>query len=102
MTEQSTEVPQGAPKLRPCPFCGGTDVQVRENGRQWLGMKYGEPASVSILHWCPSVPGQPGRAIERVGRDHASAVAAWNQRAPAENQAAVDSIIRGQIRRAAP
>jgi hypothetical protein len=67
--------------LKPCPFCGGTDTRVRENGRVWIGMKYGEPSSVSILHWCPAEPGQPSRVLERVGRDLASAVAAWNRRA---------------------
>lgn len=69
-------------ELKPCPFCGGTEIEVRENGRVWMGSRYGEPSSVSILHHCPAEPGQPSRMLERVGRDHASAVAAWNRRVP--------------------
>ena len=46
----------------------------------WTGMKYSEPSSVSVRHWCEPVPGQPSRMLERVGKDHASAVAAWNTR----------------------
>lgn len=69
-------------RLDPCPFCGAGQTQIRPNGRVWMGMKFSEPASVSVLHHCEAVPGQPSRAIERVGRDEASAIAAWNQRAP--------------------
>lgn len=69
-------------ELKPCPFCGAGTFQIRPNGRMWLGMKYSEPASVSVLHWCEAMPGhQPSRVIERVGRDEASAIEAWNRRA---------------------
>lgn len=38
--------------------------------------------SVEVCHWCEPVEGQPRRrSIVMVGRDHASAVAAWNTRA---------------------
>jgi hypothetical protein len=47
----------------------------------WMGQKHSDPVSVSIRHWCEDVPGQPHRMIERVGRDEASAIAAWNSRA---------------------
>lgn len=67
--------------LKPCPFCGGSDLQFVENGKMWAGMRYSEPTSVSVRHWCPPSPGQPSRMIERVGRDLESAVAAWNKRA---------------------
>jgi hypothetical protein len=70
-----------AEHLEPCPFCGGTEVEIRENGRTWRGMGWGEPASVSMWHHCEATPGQPSRGIERVGRDRASAIAAWNRRA---------------------
>lgn len=69
-----------------CPWCGASDFdnpdsyQIRENGKVWMGTKYGAPVSVSVYHWCPRPDGQPQRAIERVGRDRESAVAAWNQR----------------------
>jgi hypothetical protein len=66
--------------LKPCPFCGGQEVGIKENGKVWAGHKWGEPCSVSITHFCPDIPGQPNRGIERVGRDAESAVAAWNMR----------------------
>ena len=67
--------------LAPCPFCGAGATSIRENGKVWLGTRYSEPSSVSVLHHCEIVEGQPLRAIERVGRDRASALAAWNRRA---------------------
>lgn len=67
--------------LAPCPFCGAGATSIRENGKVWLGTRYSEPSSVSVLHHCETVEGQPLRAIERVGRDRASALAAWNRRA---------------------
>lgn len=74
--------------LLPCPFCGAGKTELRENDRPWLGTRYGEPVSISVRHWCEPVVGQPSRVIERVGRDLASAVAAWNRRAAPEPPAA--------------
>jgi len=67
--------------LKPCPFCGAGATEITPNGRQWTGSGWGEPSSVSVRHWCDAVPGQPSRMLERVGRDEASAIAAWNRRA---------------------
>lgn len=67
-------------KLLPCPFCGRGQNAIRENGMVWSGMRYSAPVSVSVLHYCEKVAGQPSRAIERVGRDLDSAIAAWNMR----------------------
>ena len=68
--------------LKPCPFCGAGTTGIVENGRMWTGQRYSEPVSVSVRHHCPPTPGQPAnRMIERVGRDEASARAAWNHRA---------------------
>lgn len=69
--------------LVPCPFCGAGSTSIRENGKMWTGQRYSEPTSVSVLHHCDPVAGQPSRSIERVGRDLESAIAAWNDRAPA-------------------
>jgi hypothetical protein len=66
--------------LLPCPFCGAGTTEIIENGKVWAGMKYGEPTSVSVRHWCDKIEGQPSRMIERIGRDTDSAVAAWNMR----------------------
>jgi hypothetical protein len=72
----------GEMELKPCPFCGGTKTEVRENGRIWRGVKgYSDPVSISIWHWCAGPAGQPNRGIERVGRDMESAIASWNTRA---------------------
>jgi hypothetical protein len=70
-------------KLLPCPFCGAGETTIFENGKMWLGMKYSEPSSVSVRHHCPRIDGQPSRMIERVGRDRASAISAWNTRVDA-------------------
>lgn len=67
-------------ELSPCPFCGAGTFQIRANGKVWMGQKFSEPCSVSVLHWCEPVEGQPSRPIERVGRDEDSAIAAWNTR----------------------
>lgn len=70
--------------LKPCPFCGAGETGIVENGRMWTGMRYGDPVSVSVRHFCPPTPGQPSpRLIERCGRDLESAIAAWNHRAAA-------------------
>jgi hypothetical protein len=66
-------------EMLPCPFCGAGKTEIRED-RPWLGMRYGEPTSVSVRHWCEPIEGQPSRMIERVGRDRAAAIAAWNMR----------------------
>lgn len=68
-------------RLLPCPFCGAGQTQFRENGKVWSGTRYSTPASVSVFHHCEKPAGQPHRAIERVGRDLESAIAAWNARA---------------------
>ncbi len=72
------------PALLPCPFCGAGNTEIRDNGKVWSGMGYTAPTSTSVFHHCTPAAGQPSRAIERVGRDRASAIAAWNQRAELE------------------
>ena len=67
-------------ELKPCPFCGAGVTVIIENGRVWTGQRWGEPSSVSVRHHCTTIPGQPSRMLERVGRDEASARAAWNMR----------------------
>lgn len=68
-------------ELLPCPFCGAGETQLMPGTRVWTGMKYSEPATYSVRHWCDEVTGQPSRMIERIGRDRESAIAAWNMRA---------------------
>jgi hypothetical protein len=66
--------------LNDCPFCGRGEFQVRENGKIWLGMKYSEPVSWSVMHWCNESPGISQPLIERKGKTLADAVAKWNER----------------------
>ena len=80
-------------KLLPCPFCGAGETEIRPNGQQWLGMRYSEPASVSVRHWCAKVEGQPSRLLERVGKDEPSAIAAWNLRSREQAPAPEDSMM---------
>jgi hypothetical protein len=76
-------------ELKPCPFCGAGQTVFRENGKVWCGMKYSEPVSVTVQHWCEEVKGQPSRVLERAGRDRASAIEAWNTRStPKHGEAA--------------
>ena len=87
-----TTAPHPAPgteaKFRVCPFCGGGTFDMRENGRTWLGMRYSEPVSFDLRHWCAPVEGQPSpRMLSFAGRDEASAIAAWNRRAPGPDAA---------------
>lgn len=81
-----TDTEQDCAELLPCPFCGAGRTEVRDNGRPWLGTRWGEPVSVSVRHWCDHVDGQPSRMIERVGRDRTSAIDAWNRRAALQSQ----------------
>lgn len=66
-------------RLLPCPFCGGGITEFNNNGRIWTGTRYGDPVSVSVLHWCHELPG-PSRMIERIGRNEEEAIARWNMR----------------------
>jgi len=68
-------------QLKPCPFCGAGTTEILENGRVWLGTKYGDPVSVSVRHWCEKIEGEPSRCFDRIGRDKESAIAMWNMRA---------------------
>ena len=66
-------------RLLPCPFCGAGTTQFKNNGQVWGGMSYGDPISVSVIHWCVETPGL-SRIIERIGRDKEQAIERWNMR----------------------
>lgn len=74
-------------KLLPCPFCGAGEFNIVENGgrsnivkNRWvrLGVKTGNPESISIHHWCEDFSNQPKAMIQRVGKTMADAIRAWN------------------------
>lgn len=71
---------QDMTKLKPCLFCGGCNTSVNLNGSVWDGVKWSDPISVSVIHHCQAIKGQPSRGFERIGKDLKSAVAAWNTR----------------------
>lgn len=85
-----TDTASAAPSLMPCPFCGAGDTQIHVNKGTWTGQGFGEPVSVEVRHWCLQDMGQPSRGIVRVGRDEASAIAAWNRRAQPTPPAVVE------------
>jgi hypothetical protein len=63
--------------LKNCPFCGGNNTEIRENGN---GFMRTEVISASILHWCEKVTGEPSTFIEIKGRNRQSAISIWNSR----------------------
>jgi hypothetical protein len=72
-------------EILPCPFCNAGETRVDETHLPGVVMS-GKPralVSVTVRHWCGPLPGVVGSHIEYRGRDHASAVAAWNRRTPA-------------------
>lgn len=80
------EVPM---ELRPCPFCGGSDINVRENRTNNMPRMDGKlyPIStVQIDHHCKREPDAEGNFpvlghyTHVRGRDHKSAEDAWNGR----------------------
>ena len=87
-------MPDKPSELKPCPFCGAGTTEVQEHAI-WQGTKYAEPISVSVVHWCDPVEGQPSRMLQKVGRDRASAIAAWNRRTP--DRAAMVEVARRAI-----
>ena len=69
----------GLERLLPCPFCGAGTTEFQPHGQVWTGMKYSEPITWSVRHWCADIPG-PSRMIERIGRDKEQAIERWNMR----------------------
>lgn len=68
--------------LLPCPFCGGTDIQEREN--RLSPQMSGEPGalvSVDIQHWCGGSIREGMLTFHARGHEHESARRAWNTRA---------------------
>jgi Lar family restriction alleviation protein len=62
-------------ELKPCPFCGGREIEIRERNSPTGTF------SVSVMHWCNEA-GRPAlKPLERMGRTRDEAVRAWNKRA---------------------
>lgn len=82
MNDTTNDTTSAAPSLLPCPFCGAGETHIHVNKGVWNGHSYGDPVSVEVRHWCPTTDGQLSRMLVAAGRDEASAIAAWNRRAP--------------------
>lgn len=65
------------PELKPCPFCGAGETDVREN-THWLGMR-SEVLSVEVRHWCGK-QGIDGAFLAIKGRTREDAINRWNRR----------------------
>lgn len=67
-------------QLLPCPFCDGGESYIEDKHLSPTMKGPGALISVVIRHWCPKAPGVVHTMREVRGRDHASALAGWNQR----------------------
>lgn len=70
--------------LNPCPMCGAGETRIDEKHLPPRMSGPGALISVVIHHWCndplTKIPGAIFEHREVRGRDHASAVAAYNRR----------------------
>lgn len=66
-------------ELSPCPFCGGCNTVIHNNG-YWSGMRT-IVTSVEVRHYCDRKPDQyPVNIIKMCGRDEQEAILKWNTR----------------------
>lgn len=69
-------------EMKPCPFCGG-EAEISETHLPPTMSGPGALITVTVRHWCgPAAAGIVASHVEFRGRDHASAIAAWNTRTP--------------------
>lgn len=77
----ATPAPRAKDALKPCPFCGAGETQMDETTTRPTMSGKTSLISVEIRHFCAPMPGMLGRSsVVFAGRDHASAIAAWNRR----------------------
>ncbi len=69
-------------ELKPCPFCGGEPELSETRLHPRMDGKPSAVISVEVRHWCTRLDGNIHNFINFRGRDKASAIAAWNRRAP--------------------
>lgn len=64
------------PDLIPCPFCAGTETQIRKNPH-WAG-RSSTILSVDLIHWCNEAPFTS--IIKIRGRTEEEVITKWNSR----------------------
>jgi hypothetical protein len=70
-----------ADNLPPCPFCGAGQTTIHETRLQPSMSGAGALIAVEVRHWCVRRAGVVRAHMVFVGRDHATALAAWSERA---------------------
>ena len=81
-----------APKLKPCPFCGGAEVRIEAGGQVWRGVKgYSDPQYYHLHHngRIPTGDGFQTCYVNLRVRSEEEAIAAWNTRADLSAIAAI-------------
>jgi len=73
-------VTYGIAELKARPLCGAGETHTDERHLPPRMSGPGALISVSIKHWCAKRPGVVQAFIEIRGRDHTSAIDAWNTR----------------------
>lgn len=76
--------------VEPCPFCKAGSFEMREGGKIWLGTRYSEPVSYTLLHWCGTADLEDScyeetdsfsEPIKMKGKTENEAIAKWDRRA---------------------
>lgn len=64
---------------KPCPFCGGTDTEIKEN-THWTGMR-SQLISVDLRHWCNNEDDSFVSPFIKIrARTKSQAIEEWNKR----------------------
>lgn len=66
--------------LLPCPFCGGSNTQIKKNEAWMGGLRPSQLLSVEVRHWCEQWDKLSSRCISLIGETEDSAVKRWNTR----------------------
>ena len=65
-------------KLKPCPFCGGNELDFRDN-TYWTGMR-SALISVDLTHRCVSMVGMPRQSVSITAKTKQECIEIWNIR----------------------
>ena len=74
------EIERRESELRPCPFCGAGETQIRDQ-TVWTGQR-SVVTSVEIHHWCEPKSTQLRSHLRVVGKTREEAIEAWEGKKP--------------------